>query len=116
MVRGRDQVREAEALSLKEALTWMKTWRTSKCIFETNAKLLADVIYGGRGMSIFYIIVKDCIELMKHFVEVLVVFNRRSANIVAHLVVHAAYFMLGLRKWYHTDPDFISCNLISEEV
>lgn len=48
-VDGRRQPREAEALSLKEALSWVKTWRTSKCIFETDAKLLMDTIHGVRG-------------------------------------------------------------------
>lgn len=36
--------RVAEALSLKEALAWIKNWRTSKCIFEANAKLLVDAV------------------------------------------------------------------------
>lgn len=86
VVKGSTQAREADALSLKEALTWVKTCRTSKCIFEIDAKLLVDAIYGSQGMSIFHNIVEDCIELMKHFEEVLVLFNHMSANMVSHLV------------------------------
>lgn len=61
-------------MSLKEALSWIKAWRTSKCIFETDAKLLVDAINGMRGKSFFDTIVIDCTELLKHFEEVLVVF------------------------------------------
>lgn len=57
-VRGRTQAREAEALSLKEALTWTKTWRNTMCIFETDAKLLAEAIYGSKGNSMFHTMLK----------------------------------------------------------
>lgn len=66
-VRGMNQAREAKVLSLKEALTWTKTWRNTKCIFEMDAKLLIEVIYGPKGNSMFHTIVEDCVELLKHF-------------------------------------------------
>lgn len=40
----RYQSRIAEALSLKEALSWTMQWRSSKCVFETDAKILVDAI------------------------------------------------------------------------
>lgn len=40
------QAKEAEALSLKEALLWARRWTSSKCIFETDAKVLVDAIHG----------------------------------------------------------------------
>lgn len=66
-VSGHRAPREVEALGLKEALSWVKTWRNTKCIFETGAKLLVDAIHGVRGKSFFDTIVNDCIELLKHF-------------------------------------------------
>lgn len=47
--KGRGYPREAEALSLKEALTWIKEWRTQKLIFETDCKLLVDELQRSRG-------------------------------------------------------------------
>ena len=41
VVRGRFQPREAEAMGLKESLTWTKEQRSTKCLFECDVKLLA---------------------------------------------------------------------------
>ncbi|XP_074327155.1 uncharacterized protein LOC141665071 [Apium graveolens] len=53
VVQGRFQPREAEAMGLKEALTWIKNWRTRKCIFECDAKLLVEAVNGSGGRLIF---------------------------------------------------------------
>ena len=93
VVSGSRQPREAEALSLKEASSWVKEWRASKCIFETDAKLVVDAMNGARGKSFFDTIVSDCNELVKHFDEVLVCFVHRSTNNVAHLLARASCSM-----------------------
>ncbi|XP_074373281.1 uncharacterized protein LOC141713413 [Apium graveolens] len=98
LVRGRTIAREAEALSLKEALSWTKERAVTKCIFESDAKLLVDAIHGFKGRSMFDTIVENCSEILKHFEEVLVVFAHRSANTVAHLLAQVAYSMTGLRE------------------
>ncbi|XP_074323842.1 uncharacterized protein LOC141660753 [Apium graveolens] len=82
-IRGKMQPKMVEALSLREALSWIKQWRSSKCIFECNAKLVVDAVNGGRGKSIFDTILEDCVYLLKHYQEVLVTFVHRSANIRA---------------------------------
>lgn len=116
LVRGRMYAREAEALSLKEALSWMMTWRTSKCIFEMDAKLVVEAIQKSQGQSIFDTIIDDCRELFKHFEEVLVVYVHRSANNVAHLLAQTAYSKSGPQEWCSIAPDFIMCNLALEAV
>ena len=75
---------------------------------------MVDAIHGDRGNSIFHTIAEDCVEILKHFEEVLVVFTRRSANKVAHLLAQATYYVPDPMEWYNTAPDFI-CNLIMEE-
>lgn len=44
------------------------------------------------------------------------IFNRRSSNMIVHMLAQATYSMTktSLMKWYHTAPEFI-CNLISKE-
>ena len=74
--------REAEAWSIRAALLWMKEWRSQKCIFELDAKSVVDAVHGIRGYSNFTII-EECEEILKHFQEVLVVFENRSANRVS---------------------------------
>lgn len=39
-----------------------------------DAKSVVDAVQGGRGISNFHTIIDDCVEIMKHFEEVLVVF------------------------------------------
>ncbi|XP_074351625.1 uncharacterized protein LOC141690750 [Apium graveolens] len=115
VVPGRLQPREAEALSLKEALAWTKEWRNSKCIFKCDAKLLVDAVNGGRGNTYFHAMVEDCIDILKHFDEVLVCFAFRPANMVAHELARAAYSMSGSIEWTCTAPDFIMCMIDSEK-
>lgn len=90
------QPREAGGLSLKEAISWTSTWRTRKCIFEIESKLLVHAVNGIRCRSYFDFIAEDCHELMNHFDEVLLVFVPRSANCVAHLLAKAAGSLSGL--------------------
>lgn len=115
VIEGSMQPRMPEALSLREALQWTRAWKSTRCIFESDCKLLVDAVNGRMGRSFFDTIVADCREEIKHFEELLVVFVHRSANTVAHMLAGATYSMSGLQEWYHTAPDFIACNLISEE-
>lgn len=78
------QPREAEAVGLREALSWVKELGHKRCIFETDSKLLAEACKGVKGRAYFHTIVFDCVELFKHFDDVLIEFVYRSANEVAH--------------------------------
>ncbi|XP_074323048.1 uncharacterized protein LOC141659993 [Apium graveolens] len=109
--RGTTQVREAEAYSLWEAIEWVKNWRTTKCIFETDSTLLVDAFQRDRGRSNFDTIVEACSDSLKHFEEVLIVFASRSANRVAHSLAQVFNSMPGPMEWLSAAPDFISCNL-----
>lgn len=115
MITGNMQPRVAEAMSLREAMEWMKDWRYRRCIFESGAKLLVDAVNGKLGKTYFDTIAADCIELMKHFEEVLVIFVHRSANMIAHMLARATCSTSGLQEWLYTAPEFISCNIASEE-
>ncbi|XP_074347454.1 uncharacterized protein LOC141686311 [Apium graveolens] len=113
-IGGRMQAKEGEARSLREALIWIRQWRSLKCIFEMDVKAVVDAIHGGSGNSIFHTIVDDCVKILKHFEEVLIVFTRRSANKVAHSLAQATYFMPDPMEWLDIAPDFI-CNVIKDE-
>lgn len=108
------EAREAEAMSLKEALLWMKQWRTTRCIFEMDAKSVVDAVHGAQQNSIFHLIIDECVQILKHFEEVLVIFDHRSANKAAHMLAQAAYSVSGPVEWCNAAPEFI-CNLVEEE-
>ena len=100
--------REAEALSLKEVLSWVKSFGFARCVIETDSKLLADAYNGTPGRSYFHSIVNDCVDLVKHFESVLVRFVHRSANEVAHLLARVSRSMSGLQEWEEVVPNFLS--------
>ena len=99
--------RKAEVISLKELMTWTKKCGYTRCVFETDSKLLADAYNGGTGNSYFHSIVSDCIELSKHFDSVLVQFVHRSANEGAHLLARASHSESDFREWSTFAPDFL---------
>ena len=107
--------REAEAWSIRAALLWMKEWRSQKCIFELDAKSVVDAVHDIRGYSNFHTIIEECEEILKHFKEVLVVFENRSANQVAHELTQVAYSMTDPMEWVDCAPDFLLRNLILDE-
>ena len=73
--RGYTQIREAEAVGLRDALTWMQKWRTTNCIFELDAKLVVEAIYNNTGRSNFHGMIDDCVILLQHFENVLIVYE-----------------------------------------
>lgn len=109
------QPREAEALSLKEALSWVKDLGYKRCIFETDAKVLAEACRGTNGKAYFHTIVLDCIEFFKHFEDVQVEFVHRSANAVAHTLARATHSMSGTQEWCIA-PSFISDVLLIDSI
>lgn len=94
--------KEAEAISLKEALSWTKSLNLHHCIFETDPKVLPITCNGRGGDAYFDTIVSDCKRELKHFDHVLVKFVYRSANCVAHLLAIAAHSMSDLGEWLVT--------------
>lgn len=106
-VDGSWSIREAEAISLREAMSWVKELGLKCCVFETDSKVLVLACNGQGGETYFHTITFDCIQLLKHFDQVLVEFVYRSANCVAHELAKAAHSMSGLGEWLVTPPDFI---------
>lgn len=104
--------REAETAALKEVLSWTKEPGMRKCIFETDAKMLADACRGVSGRLFFHTIVSNCVEFFKHFDEVLVEYVLRSANSVAHTLARATHSMSDLQESMHVALKIISDVLI----
>lgn len=100
--------REAEAVGLKEALSWTENLGFKNCIFETDAKLVVDAIKENTGCAYFHTIIEDCVDLLKHFDNVLVQFVHRSANVVARTLARATHSMSGIQEWSIVALNFIS--------
>lgn len=101
------KTKEAQAMSLKEALVWTKEMGFQRCIFETDSMLLVKACKREHGRSFFHTPVRDCIDYFKHFDQVQVKFVRKSANGIAHLLAKATYSTLDIQEWVNDDPEFI---------
>ena len=64
-----------------------------------------DACRGSKGRSPFHTTVSDCIDLFKHFRNVLVQFVHRSVSKVAHVLARATHFMS--EEWIDTTPDLM---------
>ncbi|KAL8115005.1 hypothetical protein AgCh_021723 [Apium graveolens] len=106
-IPGAWKPREAEAIAMKEALSWVTTRGYKQCVFETDSYVLADACNGSTGRSLFDTIVTDCIELIKHISPVLFSFAYRSANNVAHVLAQTTCSMSDVGEWYVTPPNFL---------
>ncbi|XP_074346541.1 uncharacterized protein LOC141685331 [Apium graveolens] len=71
IVRGARSPREVEALSMREALSWIKDRGSSNSVYESDSKLLIDAMDKQSGSSLFHTIVEDCNELAKYYENVL---------------------------------------------
>lgn len=69
--------------------------------------MLADACKGVQERAYFLTVVLDCIELFKHFDDVLVEFVPRYANGVAHKLARTTYSMSSFKEWVTTPPYFI---------
>ena len=110
------QPREAEAISLREALSLVKELGFKNCVFETDAKQLDDACNGVHGESYFHTIVLDCVDYCKHFENVLVKFVHRSVNVVAHKLARATSSMSDLQEWITNPPDFVHESLVYDSI
>ncbi|KAH9717145.1 putative reverse transcriptase/RNA-dependent DNA polymerase [Citrus sinensis] len=93
-VAGNFGAREAEALGIREALSWMKELQFSCVIIEMDClqvfRALVEKFSSPNG---FGLIIEDCRALVKFIGEVQFSFVRRSAHLATHSVARATGFL-----------------------
>ncbi|XP_060965604.1 uncharacterized protein LOC133034522 [Cannabis sativa] len=84
----------AEAMGVREALSWIKKKGWIGTIVETDCLTVVQAIRSNLPLlSYFGSIISDCKELLKQLCGVSVNFVKRSANSVAHSFARASYFI-----------------------
>ena len=66
-ITGAYPVWEAEALSLKEALSWLKEKYIEKCIIEIDSSQVMQALFESCDHSLFHLIIQDCKLLSSFF-------------------------------------------------
>ena len=99
--------REAKAIGVREALSWLKDHNFNNIIIEMDAKQVFDSIKGPSGSSAFHAIIDDCKTLINEISCVKISFIRRSVNQVAHSIAKASASISGSKEWLVEPPPFI---------
>lgn len=81
----------AEALCIREALSWLKDGGRHHVIVETDSQVVATAICNKVSIpNSLGLVLDDCISLVNHLNNVSVTFIHRSANSVAHSLSRAS--------------------------
>lgn len=84
----------AEAIGVREALSWIKKKGWKKVVLEMDCLVVVQSIRSEVLMLSYYgRIISECKHLLLGLNFVSLVFVRRSANRVAHLLARASYYM-----------------------
>lgn len=109
---GRFDAREAEAIGVREALSWLKKFSLLPIVLEMDSlqvfnALHDNVVYPhGFGTIIAY-----CKALAQSLGEVAFSFVRRSANTTAHTVAQVRDSMSSPGEWRHVPPPWLFATL-----
>ncbi|KAM6585157.1 hypothetical protein CsatB_012159 [Cannabis sativa] len=77
----------AEAMGIREALSWLKNHPFSQAIVETDSLVCAEAIRSAEVFaSSFGSVVDDCKKILESLSNVSLLFVKRSANCAAHFV------------------------------
>ncbi|KAH9753855.1 putative reverse transcriptase/RNA-dependent DNA polymerase [Citrus sinensis] len=105
--------REAEALAVKEALSWLKTFPFTLVILEMDSLLVFNALHDQLVYpNGFGSIIADCRVLAQSLGEVAFSFVRRSANSAAHTVARVGSSMSGSGVWNFVPPPWL-CNSLA---
>ncbi|KAK9190098.1 hypothetical protein WN943_018699 [Citrus x changshan-huyou] len=111
---GAFSAREAEALGIREALSWLKEYKLPCVIVEMDClQVFQALTEGFSGPNVFGLIIEDCRELALVIGEVKFSYVHRSANFAAHSVARAGNFMTDSRVWNCVPPPWLLNSLFN---
>jgi len=113
--RGIFTPREAEAVAIREALSWIKSHNMDNVNVETDSLHVVQCLNSKGGVSSFHLIVEDIKHLLHDFCNVFLSFTKRLANQVAHVLARQSCSLSDYSEWFHTPPPII-CNLLVSDL
>ncbi|XP_073283689.1 uncharacterized protein [Primulina huaijiensis] len=108
VIVGVFSVKEGEAMSLLEALSWVRRLGLKKVYFELDAKVVVEAIKSSDvGISEFGSIVQSCKDIIRCEHEFSTSFIRRQANECAHALAKASCSYASPMVWSEP-PDCVT--------
>ncbi|XP_031101785.1 uncharacterized protein LOC116005682 [Ipomoea triloba] len=98
----------AEAMAIKEALSWAKDCGWQVVAIYSDCQVVCNLLKDtSPSYSYSGCVVSDCIALKRYFVDVSFHFVSRSSNTLAHALARATASRTGSRTWFFAIPDCI---------
>ncbi|KAK6157968.1 hypothetical protein DH2020_005282 [Rehmannia glutinosa] len=102
---GQFQIREAEAIGVREALSWIIGMGFGQAIVETDAKVVVDALAMAKnGDSEYDIILSDCRMFLSSEPDLSVAFVGREGNTVAHELAKSSFSFVSPSVWTSPPP------------
>ncbi|XP_043812372.1 uncharacterized protein LOC122723637 [Manihot esculenta] len=103
------EVKCAETIAFREALSWIKECGCDRVLFESDAQILVVSINNVSldNLSPFGLLVQDCKLLLSSYEEARYGFIHRSANNVAYVLITSAHSESGQGVWVNIPPPHI---------
>ncbi|KAH9734279.1 putative reverse transcriptase/RNA-dependent DNA polymerase [Citrus sinensis] len=107
-IRGNYSPRDAEVLSIREALSWLKSMKLSKVIVETDCLQAFNALVDRKcPLNSFGSLVLDCKCIADSIGDIAFSFVRRSANSASHFVARAGNSLPGREVWRSVPPSWL---------
>ena len=104
---------EAEAMSMREALSWLKHMQLPRVIVEMDSQMVYKALKSiSLYASPFAMLIADCQKLVLSMVNLKLSFVKRSANSVAHSIARASCSLSGPTVWDVIAPLFFTPTLL----
>lgn len=105
----------AEAMAIKEALSWCITSSLGKVQIEIDTGTVVKAVHGTeQDLFIFGQIISDCQHLLSLSNELSIQYVRRSANQVAHALARASDSLSDSNVWGAEPPNFLISALLRD--
>ncbi|XP_031106785.1 uncharacterized protein LOC116011363 [Ipomoea triloba] len=113
-ISGNYSVQEAEAVCIREALSWLKGTGMGDVDIETDSQLVYYALSSNPFISTFGFLIDDIKEVASMIEGVDFCFVKRSANRAAHIVAREAVSLTGCGEWFDTPPLYLVDCLLSD--
>ncbi|XVF71518.1 hypothetical protein PTKIN_Ptkin12aG0044200 [Pterospermum kingtungense] len=91
---GLPAVKECEALTLQEAISWVRSLGYTRVIFEVDSKQVVDALSSlSSDLTEFGVIIECCKSMVLVEPHFKVIFARRGANVAAHALARRSRFV-----------------------
>ncbi|XP_019189013.1 PREDICTED: uncharacterized protein LOC109183388 [Ipomoea nil] len=106
-IQGQYTIVEAEALCMREALSWLRDTGMDEVDVETDSQLYFNTLRSESFVSTFGFLTDDVKQVASMLNRVNFAYVKRSANRAVHALTREAVSMSGPEEWLDVPPNYL---------